>query len=78
MKNLLDHVYEWKNVYVPSVIVLISFVVVAFTLPSDTIKGKDVSGADGRGEVKLVVLDDGTKCAVLIGYAKGAITCNWK
>ena len=38
----------------------------------------DVSGKDGSGEVKYVVLADGTKCAVLIGYQKGAISCNWK
>ena len=31
----------------------------------------------GAGEVKLIRLTDGTKCAVLIGYQKGAISCDW-
>lgn len=28
--------------------------------------------------VELVTLQDGTRCAVLIGANKGAIDCNWK
>lgn len=39
---------------------------------------QDVSSSSGRGEVKIVKLEDGTTCAVLIGYRKGAISCNWK
>lgn len=30
------------------------------------------------GLVKLVTLEDGTRCAVLIGTNKGAIDCSWK
>lgn len=34
-------------------------------------------GAD-KGDVVLVTLKDGTRCAVLIGLKKGAISCDWK
>ena len=27
--------------------------------------------------VKIVVLEDGTRCAVLIGLKKGGISCDW-
>lgn len=27
--------------------------------------------------VRMVTLEDGTKCAVLIGYRKGGIDCDW-
>lgn len=37
-----------------------------------------VSDGYGEGEVKLVMLQDGTRCAVLIGYSKGGIHCDWK
>lgn len=36
-----------------------------------------VSDGGGSGGVKLIVLSDGTKCAVIVGYAKGGIDCNW-
>lgn len=39
---------------------------------------KSVGGSGGEAEVKVVTLDDGTKCAILVGYSKGAISCNWK
>ena len=32
----------------------------------------------GSGEVHLITLEDGTRCAVLIGFSKGAIDCSWK
>lgn len=34
---------------------------------------------DGMGSitVKEVTLSDGTRCAVAVGYRKGAITCDW-
>lgn len=38
----------------------------------------DVSGSSGSGEVKIVYLEDGTKCAILIGYQKASMSCNWK
>lgn len=36
--------------------------------------------SDGRndGTVQEIVLKDGTKCAVMVGYNKGAISCDWK
>jgi hypothetical protein len=37
-----------------------------------------VSNAWGNADVKLITLNDGTKCAVLIGYGIGSINCNWK
>lgn len=39
---------------------------------------QSVAGAGGSGEVKEVFLSDGTRCAVVIGYYKGAITCDWQ
>lgn len=45
---------------------------------SPSLGATDVSGSLGGAEVKIVTLDDGTKCAVLIGYQKGAISCDWK
>jgi hypothetical protein len=37
----------------------------------------DVSGSGGFAEVKIVTMQDGTKCAVLSGYKKGGIDCDW-
>ena len=28
--------------------------------------------------VQLITMEDGTRCAVLTGYQKGAISCDWK
>lgn len=28
-------------------------------------------------KVELIVLEDGTKCAVYSGYSKGGLSCNW-
>ena len=33
---------------------------------------------NGIGTVQTIQLEDGTRCAVLIGYRKGAISCDWK
>jgi len=32
----------------------------------------------GSAEVNMITLEDGTKCAVLIGHRRGALDCNWK
>lgn len=37
-----------------------------------------IAGGGGGGNVQLVTLKDGTRCAVLIGYYKGGITCDWR
>lgn len=37
-----------------------------------------VSDGYGSGDVVLVHLKDGTRCAALIGYYKGAIHCDWR
>lgn len=39
---------------------------------------KRVSDSGGAADVKLIELEDGTKCAVLIGYQKGALSCDWE
>ena len=37
-----------------------------------------VSDGGGSADVKIITLPDGTRCAVLIGYSKAAISCDWK
>jgi hypothetical protein len=37
-----------------------------------------IESMGGSGTVDLVTMRDGTKCAVLIGYYKGAIHCDWR
>lgn len=46
--------------------------------PVKTSTGIKLSGSEGEALVQEITLNDGTKCATLIGYTKGAITCNWK
>ena len=38
----------------------------------------EVSSYTGGGEVQLITLKNGTRCAVLIGFQKGAISCDWE
>lgn len=40
--------------------------------------GNLISNGAGEATVTDHTLSDGTKCAVLIGYYKGAISCGWK
>lgn len=42
--------------------------------PSTTI---DAGTSFYSGEVKEIRLSDGTVCAVLLGYQRGGIDCNW-
>jgi hypothetical protein len=37
-----------------------------------------INNRAGGGSITEVRLKDGTKCAVLIGYSKGGISCNWQ
>lgn len=37
-----------------------------------------VGNGEGSADVKIIKLDDGTRCAVLIGAYKAAISCDWK
>lgn len=37
-----------------------------------------LSGAGGKAAVMEIQLDDGTRCAVLIGAYQGAIDCDWR
>jgi hypothetical protein len=32
----------------------------------------------GSADVSIITLQDGTRCAVLIGNRRGALDCNWK
>lgn len=38
----------------------------------------NVSGVGGSADVIEYYLDDGTRCAILVGAYKGSIDCNWK
>lgn len=86
MKIKLGEIFNLRSrniIYVVLQIFVLIIPVVIFILavvPSKT-AGKDalpVSDSFGSGDVQLVTLSDGTKCAVLIGMYKGAISCNWK
>jgi len=37
-----------------------------------------VSDAGSNASVTLITLKDGTKCAVLVGANKGALSCDWR
>lgn len=39
---------------------------------------QQVSDGNGSAGVTMVYLQDGTKCAVLVGYSKGAISCDFR
>ena len=39
---------------------------------------KNIGGSGGSAEPKEIMLSDGTKCAVIVGYGKAAISCGWK
>lgn len=46
----------------------------------DNESGIVVKTDEGEGSVKIVQVPDGAssvKCAVLIGYSKGGISCDW-
>lgn len=40
--------------------------------------GVEVSAGGSSGGIQEIKLSDGTRCAVLVGYNKAALTCNWK
>lgn len=41
--------------------------------------GETVYGTDGTSaHVSVVKLEDGTRCAVVVGMYKGGISCDWK
>jgi hypothetical protein len=44
---------------------------------SPNIAGLDITDGNGSARIAMVRLEDGTKCAVLIGSNKAAISCNW-
>jgi predicted alpha/beta-fold hydrolase len=37
-----------------------------------------VSNGDGSAAVKEVTMPSGLRCVVLVGYSKGALTCDWR
>lgn len=57
-------------------IILSTLVLAGCGAYADT-NGINVSGADGIASVQEITLKDGTRCAVLVGYQKGAISCDW-
>lgn len=58
--------------------ILLTFVLLAGCGSSEfKTNGSTVMGAGGSANVQEVVLSDGTRCAVLVGYQKGAISCDW-
>jgi ferric-dicitrate binding protein FerR (iron transport regulator) len=60
-------------------VVLLFIGVVLFTgCQSDSSDSWKKSRMGGLGNVRIITLEDGTKCAVLVGTNKGAISCNWK
>jgi hypothetical protein len=59
------------------------FIFLAFSLsacsPIGAAKhGQEIGDGNGQATVALTYLEDGTRCAVLIGYSKGAISCDWQ
>jgi len=48
--------------------------------PADVLESVVVEGSSGAGDVtvQLVEMSDGTTCAVLIGYKKSGIDCNFR
>ena len=48
------------------------------TTTTENIRGDIVVGNSwGSGAVTEILLEDGTRCAVLIGGYKGGISCDW-
>ena len=43
-----------------------------------TVDGNLISNGEGSATVTEHTLKDGTRCVVLIGYYKGAISCDWR
>jgi hypothetical protein len=39
--------------------------------------GIAVGGEGGSASIQEITLTDGTRCAILVGYEKGAISCDW-
>ena len=46
--------------------------------PVTTPHGVTVPDTQGAASVHLIVLSDGTRCAALVGYYRGSISCDWK
>lgn len=40
--------------------------------------GITVTDGVGSAAVQEITLSDGTRCAAMVGYQKGSISCNWK
>jgi major membrane immunogen (membrane-anchored lipoprotein) len=69
---------------VVAIIAIVSCVLVTACGPShvQTQNASDgsiyINNRDGAGSITEVRLEDGTRCAVLIGYNKGGISCDWQ
>lgn len=68
---------DWYLLIIPAILYT-GYFIFGFIPTKTTIGAVDVSSAQGSAEVKIITLEDNTKCAILVGYNKGAIDCNWK
>jgi hypothetical protein len=61
-------------------IVLVALVLAGCGKPHDPKyheNGVTVYDSGGSGSVQEITLTDGTRCAILVGYSKGGIDCDW-
>lgn len=58
--------------------VLCGILVVLSVAACDRTTTQTVSNGGGAAGIQLVTLEDGTRCAAMVGYQKGGISCNWK
>ena len=77
MKNVMKEIWidDWK-VIATIVLVSLSLTGCGVGAPPAT----EVGGGfmKGSADVSIITLQDGTRCAVLIGDRRGALDCNWK
>ena len=57
---------------------IIPILISLFILGCEKVDGRKEVSLGRHGDLRLIRLEDGTKCAVVVGYNKAAIDCNWK
>ena len=65
---------DWKVIAAMLLVVLAPLSLIGCVDTSDI----DGGFLKGSADVQLITLEDGTRCAVLIGHRRGALDCNWK
>lgn len=61
------------------ILVVLVFLVVVVTVARETQKYQpDVPSGSWTGNITVVYLEDGTKCAVYTAPFKGGLSCNWR